>query len=88
MHLDIARLRADCKDIESQIRETKTPLRRPWTRPMGGLQYRLLTLKARATDLYILGAHARGRVHLASDPERCFEVAAKLAPGYAKEVAA
>lgn len=87
--IDLHKLRADIRDTVSEIRDTKGPLRTRWTTPMHEHQHRLQSLKARATRLCILRAHARGRVHLARDPDLCRQIAAKLAPSYARqEVAA
>lgn len=85
MSIDVARLRADIHETVLQIRETKAPLRTRWVAPMHEHQARLRMLKARATDLCILRAHTRGRVHLAGDAERCRERAAEIATRYAKE---
>lgn len=88
MNIDIAQLKADRKTLDERILEAKKQLRSTWTRPMGSVQVQLLGLKAQVTELHILRAHVRGRVHLANDPDRCREVAEKLAERYRNEEAA
>lgn len=88
MNIDIAQLKADRKALDERILEAKKQLRTTWTRPMGAVQAQLLELKAQVTELHILRAYARGRLHLANDPDRCREIAEKVAGRYRKEEAA
>lgn len=88
MNINITQLKTDMKTLAEEIREVKTQLRSTWTRPMGGVQAQLLRLKKQITELLILRAHHRGRVHLPNDPDRCREVAENLAKHYQKEEAA
>jgi len=59
----VARVR-DLKAIEAEIRPIKRVLGTTWTRPMHEEQRRLVWLRARATELAIVLAHARGRQHV------------------------
>jgi hypothetical protein len=90
MNIDIAQLKADRKTLDERILEAKKQLRTTWTKPMGSVQVQLLILKSQITELHILRAHARGRVHLANNPDRCREVAERMMARYQKkeEVAA
>ena len=84
--MDIEKLNEDRRALEAQLRAAKTELRTTWTRPMANVQCRLLRLKREATELYILRAWLRGRLHL-PDAERCREVAERRAPDYGVEAA-
>jgi hypothetical protein len=59
----------DILSIEAKIREVKAPLRRPWVKPMADEQSDLVRLRSEATDLYILRAWMRGRLHRQNPPE-------------------
>lgn len=84
--MDIEKLNEDRRALEEQLRGAKAELGRTWTRPMGDVQVRLLELKHEATELYILRAWLRGKLHL-PDAERCREVAERRAPDYRLEAA-
>ena len=79
--MDIERLNEDRRALEAQLRAAKAELRTTWTRPMADVQVRLLRLKNHATELYILRAWLRGKLHL-PDPERCREAAERRAADY------
>ncbi|HRG99868.1 MAG TPA: hypothetical protein PLR99_26665, partial [Polyangiaceae bacterium] len=51
-----------------ESRALKVLLRATWTRPMAEEQRHLARLRRRITDLCVLGAHLRGRFHLARAP--------------------
>ena len=64
MRLELVRLKADMHDHETRIRALKREIRStplPWERD---IQRELRTLKANATLLYAIRAHARSRLHL------------------------
>jgi hypothetical protein len=64
MFVDRIRLKAEIRAIEPTIRAQKRLIRTspvPWTT---NLARPLLVLKARATLLYAITAHGRGRLHL------------------------
>jgi len=84
MNINVQQLKNDRRELETRIREVKKELRSPWTKPMAHLQYELIDLKHRATELCILRAWARGRHHL-PDVERCRKVAERLASSYLRE---
>lgn len=83
--INIQQLKSDRKRLEEQILEIKKELRAPWTKPMGLLQAEHLRLKAQVTELHILRAYHRGRLHLASRPDFCREVAERVALRYQME---
>jgi len=84
--MDIEKLNEDRKALEEQLRAAKAELGRTWTRRMGDVQVRLLKLKRDATELYILRAWLRSKLHL-PDAERCREVAERRTPDYRLEAA-
>lgn len=86
MKIDIERLRHDRRKLDERIRTVKRALRTTWTRPMADEQHELLALKLAATELCILRAWLRGRLHL-PDRDRCQQVAEARAPEYALEAA-
>jgi hypothetical protein len=67
--IDLPKLRRVMADTVVDIRRLKHALRAPWTRPMAEEQRELCLLKAKATLLYILRAHVRGRCHLTRVPD-------------------
>jgi hypothetical protein len=85
-NIDTARLRADIKRLNDQIRPCKEALRSTWTRPMADKQYELLSLREDITELYCLLAWTRGRSHLV-DAERSTEIAERMASEYSVEAA-
>jgi hypothetical protein len=62
--IDLPALRGLLTLTETEIAETKTLLRRTWTRPMAAEQRTLVALKLRATHLYVVRALMRGRLHM------------------------
>lgn len=68
MNVDLPRIVADIKMTAEQIRPRERALRRRWEGPMADTQRALTRLKRRATDLCVLRAHLRGRIHLRSRP--------------------
>jgi hypothetical protein len=81
MRIDMNRLRADRRLLDERIRTVKRALRTTWVRPMAEEQYELIACKREATELCILRAWLRGKLHL-PDAERCREVATARAPAY------
>ncbi|MBI2390187.1 MAG: hypothetical protein HYV09_11415 [Deltaproteobacteria bacterium] len=59
----VARVR-DLRAIEAEIRPIKRVLGATWTRPMNEEQRRLSWLRKRATELCMVLAFARGRLHV------------------------
>jgi len=74
MNIDNQRLKQDRRALEGRIRSMKALLRTTWTEPMAAVQRSLLAAKREATELCILRAHLRGKLHL-PDVDRCKEVA-------------
>lgn len=66
--IDTLRLRLDIASVTIECREIKALLRRRWDRPMAEEQRRLARLRRHATELHILRAVARGRVHVSARP--------------------
>ena len=65
---DVLKIIADIKSVAGEIRPLKRRLRSPWTEPMAGVQRELRALKRRATELCVLRAFLRGRIHLQKRP--------------------
>src|SRR5262245_47397772 len=65
-HIDLTRLRRDIAELARATKETKRALRVRWTRPMADEQRALCRLRRRATELHVLLAHVRGRLHVAA----------------------
>ena len=82
MKIDMMKLRADRRALDLRIRELKAALRTTWTAPMAAAQRQLHACKREATELCILRAHLRGKLHL-PDAERCREVAQRRISEYA-----
>ena len=94
MHLEMNRraLRADIRDISARIRELKAALRATWQRPMAAEQRELCRLRQRATELCVLSAFSRGKLHVKRAPHGAptpfdaqqyhARIAERLAPGY------
>ncbi len=87
MKIEMMKLRADRRALETRIRAIKAVLRTTWTEPMAKLQRELHACKREATELCMLRAHLRGKQHLA-DGERCREVAERRQVEYAVREAA
>lgn len=85
-NINISQLRADLRDLEERIRPCKTALRSTWTRPMANEQYKLISLRMEATELYCLLAWVRGKHHLA-DHERSQTLAERRLSEYQAEAA-
>lgn len=61
--IDREKLRADMAAVSGDCRVLKSVLSETWTRPMADEQRRLARLRWRATELCVLAASLRGRVH-------------------------
>ena len=68
MSFDIPKIIADIKFTAEEIRPLKRRLRQRWTEPMAETQRTLLRLKRKATELNVLRAFIRGRIHLHHRP--------------------
>lgn len=68
MDVDVCRIIADIKLTAEEIKPLKRALRQRWDRPMADTQRALARLARRATELCVLRAHLRGRVHLRHRP--------------------
>jgi hypothetical protein len=64
MMIDGNRLRADLGALARECRALKNVLRTTWTRPMADEQRRLARLRRKATELCVLLAFSRNRVHV------------------------
>jgi hypothetical protein len=84
--MNMQQLKQDRKALEERIREVKTELRSTWTKPMGAVQAEHIRLKKEATELCILRAWLRGKLHL-DDAEHCKEVAERRMVEYQAEAA-
>ena len=81
MNIDISKLRADRRALDRRIIALKQVLRATWTEPMADRQRELLACKHEATELCVLRAWGRGRLHLA-DRDRCEAIAERRATAY------
>jgi hypothetical protein len=68
MRFDVSKIIADIKITASQLAKLKRRLRCRWTEPMADTQRTVHQLKRRATELCVLRAFLRGRIHLHHRP--------------------
>ena len=68
MHIDISKLVYDLHTLAAESRAVKAILRATWTRPMADDQRRLARIRRQTTELCVLRAFARGRLHVRSAP--------------------
>ena len=85
-NMNMNQLKQDRKSLEDRIREVKSELRTSWTKPMGAEQAEHIRLKKEATELCVLRAWMRGRLHL-HDRELCKEIAERRMTEYLLEAA-
>lgn len=84
MNIDSGRLRADMAALASECRALKNVLGATWTRPMADEQRHLVRVRSKATELCVLRAWRRGKLHVKSVDEP--EVwAARIAERVAKD---
>jgi hypothetical protein len=63
MRIDTKKLADDVVRLVVECTELKRLLRKTWIRPMADEQRRYARARRAITDLFILTAHTRGRVH-------------------------
>ena len=63
MNIEITKLRADIGALARECRALKDILGTTWTRKMADEQRRLIRLRWRVTELHILGAWQRTKLH-------------------------
>jgi hypothetical protein len=68
MQIHLQQLVASIHAAAAEIRPLKAALRQAWSQPMGDVQRTLHRLKRRATELCVLRAHLRGRLHILEPP--------------------
>jgi len=66
--LDRSTIREEISLLGRENMELKRALRATWTKPMADEQRRRVTLRARITELLVLLAAARGRLHVTRPP--------------------
>ena len=66
MMIDTGRLRADLVALARECRALKDMLTTTWTRPMADEQRKLARLRWKVTELCVLRAFSRGRLHVRS----------------------
>lgn len=66
--LDVIRVRAEIGRLCVECIQLKMVLRATWTRPMGQEQRRLVRLRRELTELLVLLAFARKKLHVRSAP--------------------
>jgi hypothetical protein len=64
MNIDTNRLRGDIAALAIESHDLKKILRATWTREMKDEQRKLVRLRRRATELHVLLAFSRGKLHL------------------------
>ena len=64
MMIDTRRLRADVGALARECRALKDMLTTTWTRPMADEQRKLARLRWKVTELCVLRAFSRGRLHV------------------------
>ena len=90
--LDLPRVRRDLAALAAECSDLKRSLRRPWREPMGEVQRALARARLRATELHVLLAWTRGRLHVRArvgeDPRaHAARVSARVARDYARQEA-
>jgi hypothetical protein len=98
VRIDPHKLRTAIADLASECTLIKRVLRARWERPMAEEQKRACRLRRNLTELHVLLAWARGRLHVTSPPEQmphvqdwdarthAARIAERLAPDYAPPV--
>ena len=98
MDIDSERLRADTCALARECRALKDVLGTTWTRPMADEQRKLARLRWRVTELCVLRAWTREKVHVTNAPRGSADdwdraawhskIAERVAKDYASPVAA
>ena len=68
MKLDKLAIRSDVLRFGIESRRLKSCLRTRWERPMADEQRRLLVVQRKLTELFVLMAALRGRLHVTAPP--------------------
>jgi hypothetical protein len=91
--IDRTKLKGAIRELAGECTRIKRLLRATWERPMADEQRRACRLKRNLTELHILLAWTRGRLHLTSSPQAAWDarahaarIAERLAPDYAADV--
>jgi len=87
MTIDSERLRADMAALAGECRALKDVLGTTWTRPMADEQRHLARVRLKVTELCVLRAWGRGKLHVRSveEPEVwAARVAERVAKDYAR----
>ena len=88
-------LRTDILQLAGECTRLKRVLRAPWQRPMADEQKRACRMRRNLTELHVLLAWTRGRLHVTSPPlpvagwdarVHAATIADRLAPDYAAVV--
>jgi hypothetical protein len=91
VRIDTHRLKNDIRDLAAECTLVKRLLRAPWERPMADEQKRACRLRRSLTELHVLLAWTRGRLHVTSPPRptegwdaqaHATRIADRLAPDY------
>jgi hypothetical protein len=83
---DFVRLGRDLAALIAECIELKTVLRTTWTRPMKDEQQRLIRVRRKLTERFVLLASLRGKIHVRNvenPTEYHRAIAERLAPEYA-----
>ncbi|MFO0736320.1 MAG: hypothetical protein U0270_10580 [Labilithrix sp.] len=96
--LDISKIRSDISQLIADCIHLKSLLRATWVRPMAEEQQRLLRVRRRLTELFVLLAFSRKKLHVRKAPRDWsgeWDAAAyhetitmRLRPDYSLEVSA
>lgn len=68
--IDLSAVKTDLSPLVVESRRLARALHAPWTRPMGEEQRARARLAARITELLVLVAFVRGRLHVRTKPSR------------------
>ncbi len=66
--LDISKVRSDIARFTADSIHLKSVLRTTWTRPMADEQQRLVRVRRTLTDLFVLFAFSRNKLHVRTAP--------------------
>jgi len=88
MNIDRERLRADLGVLARECRALKNVLGTTWTRPMAEEQRHLVRVRLKVTELCVLRAWSRGKLHVRRPGEGAAEAwAARIAERVGKDYA-
>ena len=95
--LDVSKIKSEIVQLTADCIHLKSVLRTTWTRPMGEEQRRLIRVRRSVTELFVLLAFARKKLHVRNAPQEFVgprenwdaakyheQIAMRLMPEYSK----